>query len=461
MDNIPYEIDDILMQDGRGVHYRAVERSSGEVVDLWRFFPEGIDEARLDGHLKETFLEYVAWMQSLEHGNLVRVHGGGVDELDGVPWLASDIATGMTLATATPLEEKAGILLIQQAMSVASYLEDGAKAMDLAPSHIFVSSFEESDLHFIFTLNPVVLVSGRVSSDVVQDIGRLIEWSMDWQGKVVSSSDERTLQGWVARALSGGWAIKDATESAGHLGGDAVVLMPRQERAAAPVMSGYISEKERSAAQAKKSSGGLVGLASVASIAAVACILWFTWPHLQPESDQTTAEPPAATERKIVAVSASRAPSRSAPQSTALIPERDEQPSEAGGATVADGVRAAFSDHDILNRVQPEVFEMEGEVDLTARERKWTILVGTVHKVRESRSGKTRYIEFDVTTPEGKRGACGLIFVPGLEHPNELTYDYLKSLKGERVALLGKIRFDRPSRRHVIEIKERRSLRKL
>lgn len=91
----------MVHQDENGVLFQALNKQTGHLVALQRFFVE--DEVL--AHLKEfgedgktIFEQWLEGLRRLEVPHLQKVLGGGFDELDGTPYLVAEWNDGLSLA---------------------------------------------------------------------------------------------------------------------------------------------------------------------------------------------------------------------------------------------------------------------------------------------------------------------------------------------------------------------------
>ena len=98
-----FQIQELIHQDGDGVLFQALDKQTGRLVSLQRFFlKEGVLK-----NLKEKgesgvslFEEGLEWMKSLNVPHLQKVVGGGIDEIDGTPFFITEWIDGIPLAEA-------------------------------------------------------------------------------------------------------------------------------------------------------------------------------------------------------------------------------------------------------------------------------------------------------------------------------------------------------------------------
>ncbi len=100
-----------MEQDAGGVIFQAFDEETQQPVALRRFFPYGAGGGGLEGEERAAYEEAVLRLMQVSIPSLRRVVAGGVDDLDGMPFLASEWIPGKTLAERLargPLSNKKG-----------------------------------------------------------------------------------------------------------------------------------------------------------------------------------------------------------------------------------------------------------------------------------------------------------------------------------------------------------------
>ena len=145
-----FRIEDLISQDSESVVYLGVDEASGEWAALRRFFFRDSGTAGIMKENQAEFVEAIELLTQVDHPNLRRVLEGGLDEIDGVPYVATEGVEGEFLRdvmAAGDLSSDDGAVLIQQGLSVAEYLEsffgEGAHWLKVHPDSIIVLDSEK------------------------------------------------------------------------------------------------------------------------------------------------------------------------------------------------------------------------------------------------------------------------------------------------------------------------------
>ncbi|MFZ9941913.1 MAG: hypothetical protein ACO3F7_07160 [Luteolibacter sp.] len=92
-----YLIEDLLSQSHHGAIFRASDRETGLPVVLRRYFPFGRGCGGLDAEAQKIYEGSIADLRSLRHESLAPVIDGGCDEVDGIPFIATEWIHGETI----------------------------------------------------------------------------------------------------------------------------------------------------------------------------------------------------------------------------------------------------------------------------------------------------------------------------------------------------------------------------
>lgn len=95
--NERYSIEDMMSQGHNGVVFRATDTETGQPVALRRFFPFGRGYGGLDADGRITYEDSLGDLCSVRHESLAAVTGGGCDDVDGLPFIATEWIVGEML----------------------------------------------------------------------------------------------------------------------------------------------------------------------------------------------------------------------------------------------------------------------------------------------------------------------------------------------------------------------------
>jgi serine/threonine-protein kinase len=131
-----YRVQALLGRGAVGAVYRAVDVATGAQVALKQWHSGVVDE-----QIRGRFLREAKALDTLDHPNIVKVHGHGF--LDGQPYVALEYLEGDTLdgllKNGEPLETELAFAIILQALSAIAYAhEHDVVHRDLKPENIFV-----------------------------------------------------------------------------------------------------------------------------------------------------------------------------------------------------------------------------------------------------------------------------------------------------------------------------------
>ena len=156
-----FQIQEIIHQDGDGVIFQALDKQTGRLVSLQRFFlePNALKNLQEKGESGVSlFQEGLDWMKSLNVLNLQKVLGGGFDEVDGTPFLVAEWIEGTSLKDAHEREVfKAGDGNLFEEQARATLLGiplEKRSAVCLAEEDITISRNEAGEIQASFTLSP-------------------------------------------------------------------------------------------------------------------------------------------------------------------------------------------------------------------------------------------------------------------------------------------------------------------
>jgi serine/threonine protein kinase len=92
-----FEIQDIAYQNKDGISFRALDKSTGQIVSLRRFFPFGQDEnggVGLDLEESKDFTSACKRLSEINHPALRKTIFGDTDPIDGMPYIVTEWVDG-------------------------------------------------------------------------------------------------------------------------------------------------------------------------------------------------------------------------------------------------------------------------------------------------------------------------------------------------------------------------------
>ena len=92
-----FQIEDMMSQGHQGVAFRATDAETGQTVTLRRYFPFGRGYGGLDAASRKVYENSLNDLCSVRHESLAAVVGGGCDDVDGFPFIASEWIDGQTI----------------------------------------------------------------------------------------------------------------------------------------------------------------------------------------------------------------------------------------------------------------------------------------------------------------------------------------------------------------------------
>lgn len=95
--NERFQIDDLISQGPDGVFFRATDGETGQKVVLRRYFPFGRGGGGLDAEAGKAFKDSIDGFSSIKSEALCRIVGGGCDDVDGIPFIATEWIDGETI----------------------------------------------------------------------------------------------------------------------------------------------------------------------------------------------------------------------------------------------------------------------------------------------------------------------------------------------------------------------------
>jgi hypothetical protein len=198
-----FQIEDLIVQDGSGVVFRALDTETGKMVAVRRFFPFGAHRGGLKEDEQTAYNIALGRMGRLNHPALRSVVCGGCDPVDGVPFMATEWIEGNTLEPIMqqgPLPADVAVLLLTQLLEVSEMLSqvlaDEAVWVETELSTIVLGD-EQSGRGFTFWISPLKWLGGNENPRGLESIIALTEKIMGWKGKAVNDEAGHGLGAWL------------------------------------------------------------------------------------------------------------------------------------------------------------------------------------------------------------------------------------------------------------------------
>ncbi|MCU0794573.1 MAG: hypothetical protein MUF31_01415 [Akkermansiaceae bacterium] len=198
-----YEIFDILSQDADGVVFHAEDRQSGAEVALRRFFPFGAGGGGLEGEERTAYEIAVRRLIGVQHPALRNVLDGGIDPVDGMPFLITEWLDGQQLSkrlAERPLSPGSAKSLAQFALDACQLLselfQEEAVWIETSPDTIVLVP-QDAERPITFWISPLRWLGQSRDRHGLGSLLQLVEESTGWRGCFVQDSAGDGLGAWV------------------------------------------------------------------------------------------------------------------------------------------------------------------------------------------------------------------------------------------------------------------------
>jgi hypothetical protein len=455
-----YEIQEMLSQDAHGVVFLAVDRDSGDEVALRRFFPFGPGGGGLEGEERTAYMAALERLKGVSHPAMRTILEGGCDPVDGMPFLVTEWVEGPRLAEhlkGKPLSAGSAKALLDHALEVslvlAGVLGEEAIWVETAPEAVILSQGQEGR-GVTFWISPMRWLGQSEERQGLLPLVGLGEAAMHWQGRVISDQAGEGLGAWfkAIKADPRRWTLEEARVTlhaaqmlAGELAPPAAVHSPSMPTVAlpAPVRLPVLKQESSrwpwvfAALLVITTTGLLVWKGGRQAPAAASPVLVSTGPKATPAK----AAPPVAAAVPAPAAPAADpemdAAARVSARAAELAKEIKEYPVI---PSAHDQVDAAQMDAQLIEIGGKLRNQIGGKVSLTGR----------LFEVRDSDSGKTRYLEFGASRDPD--AVC--IRYRTREGDTGMSKEELDKLVGKQVTIKGDVVAD-PSGRIAIDVSTR------
>lgn len=495
-----YEIEDMVVQDESGVTFRARDRKADQAVSLRRFFPAE-SGGGFEGEEVEAFAGTVEALKQLRHPSLCGVLDGGVDEVDGIPYLVTEWAEGERLSEMLengPLAPEQAVAVAGQALEVLEALRanfgDGAGWLEMEAVSVLVNA-ESGVCSFMICPLQVLGVAPREGG--VKGLGYLLDAAMGWNGRVVPPAAAAGLGGWVRHAKDGSWSVQQAYNelvkirsvwTGEEVPEEAAVPQMQVNRpvgAGAPgQVAGQVAGQVKAPSQALVAPTMVYSASGQSSGGKAAAMVFFgvlllgggVWLGMaKPWEEKVVQEGPKVvvlergTGKRLettVETPTEKPAEKPAEGAVAKVEPKGEPEPVANTPRPADGKKETPQER--IDRIARETTEKmgieEGEepkpkkmpevfgADDGGAIRQWmgahVTLEAELFRIRDSRSGKTRYLEFS--------DDIGKDVVAVRCWPNEdFELGGLEALVGKKLRFKGKAEEERGTGRIVVHLEER------
>lgn len=248
----PYQVQDLIDQNAESVVYRVLTKDGTPLsLTRLRLDPEAVERLRGPG----VFAQAMEKLRSLNHGYLREVTDGGMDEVDGYPWVTSLWMEGKPLSERT-VEEKEIRHLGTQFHTLLEDLGEAANAVDFEPSRILTARTADDRLHALFSID-------------------YVRWFRDWASGYPPGSG-RTATNEVRKLLEG-LAIKQ-------------LQLPKAERPKTPIP--FVEERSPALTSYQAPRERCLGrvLAWLGMFLSLGVIIWLTWQGEKREEENPRKE---------------------------------------------------------------------------------------------------------------------------------------------------------------------------
>jgi hypothetical protein len=456
-----YEIQEMLSQDAQGVVFLAVDRDSGLDVVLRRFFPFGPGGGGLEGEERTAYTAAVGRLKGVTHPALRTIIDGGCDPVDGMPFLVTECVEGPQLAEhlkEKPLSAGSTKALLDHALEVsqilAGVLGEEAVWVETAPEAVILSQGQEGR-SVTFWISPMRWLGQAEERQGLLPLVSLGESALHWQGRVISDQAGDGLGAWFKAIKTDPkrWTLEEARatlHAAKMLVGDPPSTLSRPVASSIPTVQ-LPAPPVRQPVLRQESSRWPWVFAALLILSTTGLIVWKNFappPAAKPVVKAAPAAPVPAGKAPAAAVA------NPAPAPAAADPEMD--------AAARISARAAELAKEIKN--YPVIPSAPGAGDTTGIDAQ-LVEIGTKLRsqigsqvnfkgpffgVRDSDSGKTRYIEFG--NSRDPNAVCVRYMTK--DGDTDMSKEELMKLIGKMVTISGEVVAD-PSGRIAIDIKGR------
>jgi hypothetical protein len=458
-----YEIQEMLSQDAHGVVFLAMDRESGEDVVLRRFFPFGPGGGGLEGEERTAYMAALERLKGVSHPAMRTILEGGCDPVDGMPYLVTEWVEGPRLSEhlkGKPLSSGSAKALLDHALEVsqvlAGALGEEAVWVETAPEAVILSQGQEGR-SVTFWISPLRWLGQAEERHGLLPLVALGEAAMHWQGRVISDQAGEGLGAWfkAIKADPDRWTLEEARatlHAAGTLAGEPLSTLGRSPSSVPTVALPPPAAAPRPVVLRQESSRWPWVFAALLVFSTSGLLVWkkIARGPVLAATEAAAPAPPAAAAEAAPALAPAPAPPPVAPAD----PEMD---AAARMSARAAELAKEIKDYPVIPSA-PGGGDTSGIdaqlVEIGTRLRNQigskVTFKGPLFSVRDSESGKTRYIEFG--TSKDPNAVC--VRYQTKDGDADMSKEELMKLIGRQVTISGDVVAD-PSGRIAIDIKGR------
>ncbi|MCX6875927.1 MAG: hypothetical protein NTW21_19275 [Verrucomicrobia bacterium] len=427
-----FQIQDIVAQDLSGVTFHALDATTGQVVELRRFFPFGVHGGGLLEDERAAYEIAVTRLAGLKHAGLRAVLTGGCDPVDGMPFVVTEWLEGESLEQRLAhgvLAPAAAIEVLDRALELSEALSQvlGEQALwvETAPAMI-VWHAAEPGRRFTFCISPQQWLGGDASRRSLLPVVELAEDLLGWRGRVVADQAGTGLGSWVK------WLRANA---------ETIPLSEARKRLASAT-GGVAPEPVRPMIQPVSLPESLEKPSSARSLVVIGVLAlsvagagWYLLRH--PAASR--ALPPVAAAPAVPLNAAGKRLAEVNAQAAALARGTQQQP-----ATVTEASK---------------VFQVRDSPQLMQEKDREVTVEGVLVFVRSSHAGKRLYLEFSPNATHAEVAA----FCMTREVGADMSLEALEPLIGKRLRITGVVTIGMVDKiaRPELRLKDRNSIKEL
>ena len=434
-----FQISELVWQDQSGVIFLAEDGSTGEKVALRRFFLGQGQSPGLEESERAGFLEAIELLRQLRHPSLRPVIEGGVDPVDGVPFIATQWVEGETLEGRLErglLPPGEGELLVRQALEVmellGSYFEVGAHWLKLAPLDVVVAQSQDGP-RFTFWLSLARWMGIENGSQGLKELAALVETACGLGGAAMVPGGN-SLRKWVGHVRESDPGVSEARGALDFIVRGTGGPVPAPVVQAAPVLAAGAPASPVSPPAhpvlvpppVQPASAGR-GLAIGLSIAAVTMVMAVSGFFLLKSRSTGTAKVDAAPEAVVVTIGGEK---KSAPAAEKAAPGLLMAAEEEKEESIEE--RVARMREEIDREKGRSEFPAEEGREIRARMGKEVKVTGEVLEVRETEA----WFVFEFGKERGANDICVIL---QKKDAKETDLDDLEDHEGQEVSFRGKV----------------------
>ena len=433
-----FQIQEMVSQDATRVVFLAEDESSGEKVALRRFI--AAEKGESGEETREGFLAAIGTLSEIRHPSLRPVVEGGVDPVDGVPFVATEWVEGEVLGNLLEnavLSEADGLVMVFQALGLLEAVQahSGTKAnwLEFRPDDIIVRQAEEGPC-FTFWATLSRWLGEQDAKEAVAELASLA-------GRCCGIS----AGGAPAESQLGEWLryVRDNEPAVAEARGALKAIAQLEDKPSAPTRvltrTPFPAASPPPAAatppfpavkQPSSSTGLFVTIGMVAVVCVIGLVVFLVVnnqdrpPEVAAVEESGEGAGPEAEAVGPAEVSPEPAPSPEPPGAVV----REPKPVSPANDAIADRVNALMKERERI-RNKTEFTAAEGE-DIATKRGEIITVTGTVTEVRET----TSYLYFEFGE---EREAGDLCIRLAKESAPKMALADLKSHEGETLAFQG------------------------